>query len=181
LSHRGYEASTLTYQPSRVSLQSRNTGDRNKVLAPEFSHALELLGDQIDLSALGSDLLQETLDFLLVLSNPFNELRLLALACVSPDYEQALFAAEHHGNVGLMGASQKMGRKGNFARPIAFSLVSGLPCEQLDQSFVNDREIGPGHRFVETDEQIACTDVITLPDLEISYDATRRVLNLLHT
>jgi len=77
-------------------------------------------------------------------------------------FEQLALARQRLLHLGLIQAAGELGRHRHAVGAVAFGSKPRLACVEFDQTFIDDRQIRAGNRFVQPDEHIAGFDVIAV-------------------
>ena len=118
-------------------------------------------------------------DLLPKLSDALLQLRLLALARLSPDIEQPLLARHEQRHVWIGRALGQFLGKDDLVRTVALRLFARLTRHELVEAFGVDRQVGAGLGIVETHDHLAGLHDVAVVDEQLADDAAGRVLNFL--
>src|SRR3954452_24871505 len=179
-SHAG-QLTAFALETRGVAFQSRQPGDRNKVLLPKRTNTRKLLMDEVDFLFLGGRLADISFYFFLKLSSALFELRLLSAAGLLTQVKQAALRSNRARGFRAWIACtfEKNFWKNYLVTIIPFRLETGLARQQFVEAFSDDRGIRQCLGFVETDQNIACVYPITLSYAQFSNHAAGRMLNFL--
>lgn len=114
------------------------------------------------------------------MGNALLQLLLLAEAILVAQIEQLALAAQRLLDFGLVLPVRKFGRHRHGVRPVALGGEPRLTRIKFNEPFVDDRQIGAGHRFIEAEENVAGFDMIAVAHKKFADHAAGRMLHFLH-
>jgi len=136
--------------------------------------------DQFRLLGLGGLLRFKAADLFLQLSDPLPQLLLLSQPGGPPQLEELAFARQCFLHVGIGGLVRELFGRTDCVGAVALGRQARFAGVKLDQSLLDDRQVGAGHGFIEPHERIAGLDAIAIAHAHFADHASRRVLHLLH-
>ena len=113
------------------------------------------------------------------LSHALFELAFFTFANRLAVFIQALFGIHHGQNLAIAGAIEQRLRKNHPAGPITLALQPRLAGGELIEALDDDGEIGLGHRRIDTHDDIACLDPVSVPHGQFADNAAHGMLDFL--
>ena len=140
----------------------------------------QFLLDQGDFLVLGFLLRRQAGDFLVQLSDPFAQLRLLPGPSSDTNLEQLGFAGDHGFDIGVLSTREQRRRKYDVVEAPLFGLQPRGPRPQPVEVFGDDREARPGDGVIEPHDNVAGLDDIAVARAQFADHPAGRMLHFFH-